>query len=475
MLRIRKQGLDPDVGIEFFSSLEKLEFDQEADADDLATEFLDQLNRGAGRPAGCEKIIDENDLLPRRHRITVDLHVRFPILEAVGHPGRIPGELALLSNGNESRPEAVRKRGPEDEPASIDSDDLVRFLSLQGFSKQLGGQPKQISIRKQRGDVLENDPGLREIVHVADGGFELVFLIWSHGASSTGIGTRSRKDPASIPTIHPFHPDPISHTVPIMKLEGKVALVTGGARGIGLGCAEALAREGASILLSDRPGSEELAGAAQSIQATGRECEAFEADAFSREGCEAAFGAAIERFGTVDILVSVPAYNRRADFLDYAPEDFEGILQSALLGGFHISQIVARHLVEKKKPGKIIFISSVLARIPNARCVAYSAAKAGLNSMMQTMAVELFEHHINVNAIEPGWIDTPGERQHYNDETMAAEGEKLPWGRLGLPEEIGYAAAYLASSESDYVTGTILPVDGGYRLKHCRDIPDETA
>ena len=95
--------------------------------------------------------------------------------------------------------------------------------------------------------------------------------------------------------------------------------------------------------------------------------------------------------------------------------------------------------------------------------------------MMQTMAVELFEHHINVNAIEPGWIDTPGERQHYNDETMAEEAKKLPWGRMGQPEDIGKAATYLASDDSDYVTGTILPVDGGYRLKHCADIPEETA
>ncbi|MEM9015656.1 MAG: SDR family oxidoreductase [Verrucomicrobiota bacterium] len=260
-----------------------------------------------------------------------------------------------------------------------------------------------------------------------------------------------------------------------MNLEGKTALITGGGRGIGLGCALQLAREGAAIALTDRPGSEELAGARDAILAEDVACEIFEADAFSREGCEAAMAGALDRFGGVDILVSVPAYNRRESFLDYDPEVFSGILESALLGGFHMSQLVARHLVEQKKPGKIIFISSVLARIPNARCVAYSAAKAGLNSMMQTMAVELCEHQINVNAIEPGWIDTPGERQHYNDETMAAEGKRLPWGRLGLPQEIGSAVAFLASPEADYITGTILPVDGAYRLKHCLEIPEETA
>ncbi len=259
-----------------------------------------------------------------------------------------------------------------------------------------------------------------------------------------------------------------------MKLKGKTAIITGGARGIGLGCATALAKEGASVAIADRPGSEELTPAAEKLRSLGVDCLPIEADAFSREGCETTVNACLAHFGTVDILVSVPAYNRRADFLDYDPEDFAGILNSALLGSFHISQLVARHLVSESKPGKITFISSVLARIPNARCVAYSAAKAGLNSMMQTMAIELCEHQINVNAIEPGWIDTPGERQHYDDETMAAEGRKLPWGRLGLSTEIGHAAAFLSSNEADYITGTILPVDGAYRLKHCRDIPEET-
>lgn len=260
-----------------------------------------------------------------------------------------------------------------------------------------------------------------------------------------------------------------------MDLEGKTAVVTGGARGIGFGCARQLAAAGASVLIADRPGSDELAGAGEEIRSSGFRCETVEADAFSREGCEATLQAALDAFGQVDCLVHVPAFNRRAAFLDYDPENFEAILGCALMGPFHMGQLVARHLVERGSPGKLVFVSSVLARIPNARCVAYSAAKAGLNSMVQTMAVELFDHHINVNAIEPGWIDTPGERQHYNDETMAAEGRKLPWGRLGLPDEIGHAAAFLCSPRADYVTGTIFPVDGGYRLKHCRDIPEETA
>jgi len=258
-----------------------------------------------------------------------------------------------------------------------------------------------------------------------------------------------------------------------MKLKGKVAIVTGATQGIGLGCAMELAREGADIVISDRPGSELLETAAAEIRELGVNCYPVEADAFDRGDCEKLVDAAIAQAGGVDILVSVPAFNRRNSFLEYDPQDFEDILKSALMGGFHMSQLVARHLVAEKKTGKIVFISSILAEVPNARCIAYGASKAGLNHMTQTIAVELFEHRINVNTIEPGWIDTPGERQHYTDETMAAEAGKLPWKRMGTPEDIGKATVFLASDDSDYITGTILPVEGGYRLKHCREIPEE--
>ena len=88
--------------------------------------------------------------------------------------------------------------------------------------------------------------------------------------------------------------------------------------------------------------------------------------------------------------------------------------------------------------------------------------------MTRTIAVELFSHRINVNAIEPGWIDTPGEHESFGDDAIQAEGQKLPWGRLGTPADIGQAAAFLASEEADYITGSILAVDGGFRFRHCR-------
>jgi glucose 1-dehydrogenase len=137
------------------------------------------------------------------------------------------------------------------------------------------------------------------------------------------------------------------------------------------------------------------------------------------------------------------------------------VIDGTLAGGFQMAQLAARHMVERGGGGKIIFISSVHARIPYPRSVAYNAAKAGLNHMAFTIAAELCRHRINVNVIEPGWIDTPGEHETFGDEIMAQAGATLPWGRLGTPEDIGKAVAFLASDDADYITGTALLIDGG--------------
>lgn len=253
-----------------------------------------------------------------------------------------------------------------------------------------------------------------------------------------------------------------------MNLHGKVALVTGAGRGIGRGCALQLAMQGADLIINDRPGSTDLDSTTNEIRSLGRTCYAVAADVFSRSGCEQVLNLALLKAGKIDILVSNPAYSRRGAFLDYSPELFERTIQGTLTSGFHMSQLVAQHMVSRGGGGKIIFISSVQAEMPIGLCVAYGAAKAGLNHMMRSIAVELCSHRINVNAIEPGWIDTPGEHVTFSDETIAEEGKKLPWGRLGLPDDIGRAVAFLASDDADYITGTVLPVDGCFRFKDCR-------
>jgi glucose 1-dehydrogenase len=250
-----------------------------------------------------------------------------------------------------------------------------------------------------------------------------------------------------------------------MNLTSKTALITGAAQGIGRGCALELAQAGADVALNDRQPSPQLNTLQAEIEALGRRAIIVAGDAFDRQSCEKIVASAAQGLGHLDILLSNPAFSRRGDFLSYDPATFEQTLRGTLTAGFHMSQLASRHMVERAKGGKIIFISSVHARIPYTRAAAYNAAKAGLNHLAQTIAAELLPHRINVNVIEPGWIDTPGEHATFGSEKMAAAAPTLPWGRLGTPQDIGRAAVFLASDHADYITGTTLLVDGGLALR----------
>jgi glucose 1-dehydrogenase len=258
-----------------------------------------------------------------------------------------------------------------------------------------------------------------------------------------------------------------------MKLLGKTALITGSARGIGCGCALELARAGADVAVNDRERGPHLDAVAAEIRGLGRQAVPVEGDVFNRPSCERVVARTLEAFGRIDILVSNPAYGVRTPFLEYGAELFEKVLQGTLFGGFHMSQLVARHMVGRGGGGKIVFISSIHARVPYAHSAPYNAAKAGLNQMAFTIAAELLAHRINVNVIEPGWIDTPGEREEFGEAALAQAAPHLPWGRLGTPEDIGKAAAFLASDDAGYITGTSLVVDGGFWLRGATPRPDD--
>src|SRR5262249_2102175 len=250
-----------------------------------------------------------------------------------------------------------------------------------------------------------------------------------------------------------------------MKLLGKKALVTGAARGIGRGCAVELARAGADVAVNDRGPTTQAEAVVAEIQAMGRRSVLVEGGAFHRPSCEEVIGRAIAGLGRVEILVSNPAYQRRADFLEYDPETFARVIEGTLIGGFHMSQLVARHMVDRGGGGKIVFISSCHVKTPYARSVAYNAGKGGLNLMAFTIAAPLYRHRINVNVIEPGWIDTPGEHEAFGSEAIAKAGATLPWGRLGPSEDIGKAAVFLAADDADYIAGRALAADGGIGLR----------
>lgn len=250
----------------------------------------------------------------------------------------------------------------------------------------------------------------------------------------------------------------------MVDLENKVAIVTGSSRGIGRGCALEMAKAGADVVVTYRTHPEEAQEVAKIIRQMGREALVVPLDVADRGQVEDMVQAAREKFGKINILVNNAAITIRKPFLEMPVEDMARVLNVSLWGVFHCSQTVARVMVEQGQGGKIIIISSVHASIPYGTSLPYNTAKAGINNMGYTMAAELAQYRINVNVIEPGWTDTPGERVLETEENLQEEGKKLPWGRLGKIEDIGKAATFLASDAADYITGACLRVDGGFWL-----------
>jgi glucose 1-dehydrogenase len=250
-------------------------------------------------------------------------------------------------------------------------------------------------------------------------------------------------------------------------LSGAVALVTGAARGIGRGCALELARAGADVAVVDVQHADEAQAVVAEIERLGRRAEFWPADAGDREAMAGVVAEAVERFGRLDVAVANAGRSVRELFVDVTPEGLERTLRPTLYGVLWTCQAAARQMVRqaplpgRESRGKLIAIASIHAEHPFARSSSYNMAKAGVVHLLRTAAVELAEQKINVNVINPGWIDTPGERQHATEEELAAAAQRLPWRRLGRPEEIGRVAAFLAGPDSDFMTGSVVRVDAG--------------
>lgn len=235
----------------------------------------------------------------------------------------------------------------------------------------------------------------------------------------------------------------------------KTAIVTGGARGIGGATAARLRRDGYEVAVFDRlPESE----------AAERGALYHQCDISRREDVERGFAAVLERWGRVDALVNNAATGSRAALVDQPVSDVERCWGVILWGAWHCTQLAAREMIRAGEGGSIVSISSVMSEYTAPGSAVYSGAKAAINAMTRTWASELSLHRIRVNSIEPGWIDTPGERITFGDARMDAAGTDLPLGRIGHPEDIANAVGYLVSEQASYVTGTILRVDGGFTL-----------
>jgi glucose 1-dehydrogenase len=259
----------------------------------------------------------------------------------------------------------------------------------------------------------------------------------------------------------------------VRRFEGKVALITGAARGIGRGIALALAEEGADIIANDLPATEGLGarGTADEVAAIGRAALAYDADVSSREQVAALFAAGVAQFGRVDVVVANAAFSIREPVVEARWEHVLRTIEVTQFGVFHTCQAAAQQMVRQGSGGKIVIISSILSEIPFPTSAAYNMSKSAVVHLGRTLAAELAAHRINVNVVNPGYIDTPGERKFATEEQLQRAARNIPWRRLGTPRDIARAVAYLASDDADYVTGSVLTVDGGYRLG--MRLPDE--
>lgn len=255
----------------------------------------------------------------------------------------------------------------------------------------------------------------------------------------------------------------------LLNLSGKVAIVTGGAMGIGYAIATRLAEAGAKVLIANLD-AEKSAAAAAKLKEKGWNVSSAVADVSDEAQVEAMVKKAVDEFGSVDILVNNAGIYPEKLVMEATKEDFEKIIHINLMGAFFVAKAVAKQMIVQGRGGSIINITSIDAIRPLSTGLAfYDASKHGLWGFTESLALELAPHNIRVNAIAPGLVATPGtgfwkaespEEQKFIDAFLA----KIPMHRVADPDEIGKVALFLASDLSSYMTGSQIVVDGGTLL-----------
>lgn len=250
--------------------------------------------------------------------------------------------------------------------------------------------------------------------------------------------------------------------VPAHLLLDRVAIVTGGGRGIGRAIAARYAAAGASVVVADRDeaGAQEAAAA---LVEKGGVAMAAPVDVSQSVQVDRLINLTRSTYGRLDILVNNAAHARYDFALDLSEEDWDYTVAICLKGVFLCAQRAAQVMIAQGS-GKILNISSMAAHVGLARTVAYSASKGGMEAMTRVMAVELAESGVQVNAIAPGPVETEFSREVVSEQGRAERLARLPAGRLGSPEDIAGAALFLASSEANWINGAVLAVDGGYTI-----------
>ena len=257
-----------------------------------------------------------------------------------------------------------------------------------------------------------------------------------------------------------------------LSLKGQKALVTGASSGIGEGIAKALAAAGAAVIVNYAGSTDNANRVVDAIKTAGGEARAIRADVSREPEVEAMFAEMLAAWGRIDILVSNAGVQKDATLVDMTLEQWNTVIGVNLTGQFlcareAVREFKRRGVVESvsKSAGKIICISSVHDLIPWAGHANYAASKGGVMLMMKTLAQEVAPHRIRVNSISPGAIRTPINTAAWSTpEAYQALMRLIPYKRIGEPEDIGKAAVFLASDDSDYITGTSMYVDGGMTL-----------
>lgn len=246
-----------------------------------------------------------------------------------------------------------------------------------------------------------------------------------------------------------------------MRLEGRIAIVTGAARGIGRASAERFAQEGARVMLADI-NAEAGEATAQALRDDGLDVRFSACDVGSAAEIRDTIAATEAAFGTPDILLNNAAIYRSIDFLEMTQDQFNEVLQVNLGSCFLFSQAVARGLVAKGKTGSIVNISSINARMSSGMATAYSASKGGISAFTAAAALYLADHGIRINAVAPGTIATELAASIKDQPQVLADTlGRIPLRRLGDPPEIAALACFLASDDASYITGQTIFADGG--------------
>lgn len=248
-----------------------------------------------------------------------------------------------------------------------------------------------------------------------------------------------------------------------MRLEGKVAVITGAASGIGRGSALRFAEEGADLALADTNGAG-LEETARQVRALGRRAVTQVTDVRDRAQVEQLVDRAVAELGGLDVMLANAGIGSGAPFLEETDEQYDRIMDTNMRGVYLCGQAAARVMVARGGGGSIINIASTYSEVTAPRSSVYSASKGGVRMLTKGMAVELGPHGIRVNCIGPGWIRT-GMNPLSDEARVTRILEGVPLGRIGTPRDVAGAALYLASDDAAYVTGIIIFVDGGWILQ----------